>query len=494
MPGADAPPPADRRGLRLSSIWVAAAILLPATVSLVSRLSTGDLAYGIRAGKITLDTGSVLRVDLFTFTAWCEPWLNQQWGSQVVFAGMFDVGGWLGLALLRAGLAVGVAAFTYAACRALGAERRQAAWLSLLSWVPHLGGQLRATFLGLLFFSALLWIIAGRHEHPRHLPWAVPLLLLWANTHGSFPFGILVLVIACVEDRVAGKSARRTLVVTALAGLATVVTPFGPRVWSYVVELSTDPLIREVIPEWQPPWTSPQEGILFGATVVLAVAAFVRNRRELPWPAWLQLGIFLVLGASSMRSLFWWAIVLAVTLARLPWARRRLIADPRNRLNVVLVGAFAVLPLIAAVRWLPYAGEDPPAHLMRFAPERLTEELRSILAPGEPFANPQAWGSWFELMLPDHPVAVDARIEVLPDDVQLASIAISRAEPGWEELLDEIPVRVLVVDRVTQDELVEALPSQDVWREVYADGDGLILVREDRPPADPVPSCADAPA
>jgi hypothetical protein len=489
------PDPRARReasGIRLSSIWVAAAFLLPITVAFVAPLSTGDLAYGIRAGRFVLETGSILRVDVFTFTAWCDPWLNQQWGAHVALAATFDGLGWLGLALLRAALAAGVVAATYAACRAVGAERRQAAWLSLLSWLPHLGGALRASFFGLLLFPVLLWIVAGRVDHPRRLPWAVPLVLVWANLHGSFPFAILVLLIASVEDRVEGRSGRRTLVVAALCVLATAVTPFGPSVWTYVVRLSTNPLIREVIPEWQPPWTALPEGLAFLASAVLAAVAFVRNRRALPWTAWLQLGIFFVLAASSMRNLFWWAIVLAVTLSRLPWARRSSRADPRNRVNVALVCVFALLPLIAVIRWLPYAGKDPPSHLMRFAPERLTQELRSILRPGEPFANPQSWGSWFELTLPSHPVYVDARIELLPEEAQRASIAIADAEPGWEALVDAIPVRVLVVDRQTEQELVDAMPTLETWRQVYADANGLIFVRRGSSPAEPMPPCPQA--
>jgi hypothetical protein len=483
----------EPRGLRLSSIWVGTALLLPAMVAFVSRLSTGDLAYGVRSGQIMLRTGSILRVDVFTFTAWCQPWLNQQWGTHVVFASTYEAMGWLGLALLRGALATGVVAFTYAACRALGAQRRQGAWLALLSWVPHLGGQLRASFFGLLFFAALLWIVGGRAEHPRRLAWAVPLMLVWANMHGSFPFGIVVLAIAWLEDLVEGRESRRTLIVTLLSLAATVVTPFGPAVWSYVIELSTDPLIREVIPEWQPVWTQVPEGIAFFCSAVLAVLVFLRNRREVPWPAWLQLGIFAFLGLTSIRNLFWWAIVLAVTLARIPWAKRGARSDPRNRINVVLVGVLAVLPLAAMIRWLPYAGDDPPAHLLRFAPEALTAELRSVLRPGEPFANPQAWGSWFELTLPNNPVYVDARIEVLPDDAQRSSIAISNAEPGWEALLDDLPVRVLAVDRLTQPLLLDALRSQEAWRPVYADAGGMIYVREERSPPEPLPRCPAAP-
>lgn len=480
-------------GIRLSSVWVAVALLLPFTISLTSRLLTGDLAYGIRAGQIMLDTGEVLRSDVFSFSAWCRPWLNQQWATDVIFAGAYGTLGWLGLALLRAALSVGVVSCTYLACRTFGAERRAAAWLSLLSWLPHFAGQLRAQFFGMLFFAALLWILAGRTDHPRRVPWAIPLVMIWANTHGSFPFAVLLLFFAVVEDRVAGRRNRRMYLITVLAALATVVTPFGPRVWAYVADLSTHPLIREVVTEWQPPWASLPEGIAFSVAAAIGIVAFARNRRELPWPAWLQLALFMALAASSMRALFFSSIVLAVTLARLPWARRIPREDPRHRTNALLVAVLATLPLVALSRWLPYAGEVPPRGLVQHAPQALTVELRSILRPGEPFANPVTWGSWFELELPNHPVFVDSRFELIPVDALRASLLLTGAGSGWEQTLDGLPVRVLVVNRETQGPLVAALASSSDWRLVYSDAEGLVFGREGGEPPPPLPACSGAP-
>ncbi len=120
-------------GLRLSTVWVVAAFALPMTIVLVGPLDTIDLAYVIRAGRIMLRTGDVLRTDAFLFTTRCEPWANQQWGAEVLSAGVFDTLGWLGLALVRAGLAAAIVGFVYAACRDYGAERRAAAWLTLLA-------------------------------------------------------------------------------------------------------------------------------------------------------------------------------------------------------------------------------------------------------------------------------------------------------------------------------------------------------------------------
>jgi hypothetical protein len=485
-------PPAGG-GPRLSTVWVAAALVVPAVLGL-GTLSTVDLAYLVRAGRLMLESGDLLRHDPFTFTAMCRSWTNQQWGTELVLAAVYDGLGWLGLALVRSTLATGVAAFVFAASRRAGATRRAAAWLTIAASLVVLGGlQLRAQLIGLVLFAALRWLVAGRAARPARLWWAVPITLVWANTHGSFPLVLVVLGFAALEDRVTGRPPGRTLLVGGACALATLATPFGLGVWTYVAELSTDPVIRDVVREWGPPSPATYTGLAFFATTVVAAVAFVRGRRELPWPAWAELGVFLVLAASSTRAVHWWAIVLAVTLARLPWARREPASDPRNRLNVVLVGALALVPAIALVRWLPHAGEDPPAALLTHAPVALTERLGTVLEPGEPFANAQSWGSWFELALPGHPVFVDSRFELLPEDAVRASLAISRADPGWEERLDGLPVRVLVVDRATQPDLVDALPSATGWRVVVADDDGLVLTREGAAPAAPLPPCGRSP-
>ena len=482
-PSTEAAPP-RAKGIRLSTVWAVAAFAVPLTLVLVVPLGSIDLAYVIRAGQIMLRTGDLLRTDVFLFTTACDPWANQQWGAEVLLAGVFDGLGWLGLALVRAGLTAGVIGFVYAACRASGADRRAAAWLTLLAALLLMSGlQLRSQLFGLLFFALLLWILARRTAHPNGVFLAVPLLLLWANVHGSFPFGILLLATAWAEDRVARRPGGRTLAAALLALAATAITPFGPSVWGYVIELSTNPVIRSVVEEWQPPWKLlSYSGVGFFASVVLAGFVLWRNRRELPWPTLLELGVFLVLAVSSTRAVYWWGLLLPVTLARLPWARQSTRADPRNRANVVLAAVLVAIPTFAIFRWVPFPGTEPPPNLVSYAPRALTAELGSILEPGEAFKNPQAWGSWFELTLPGHLLFVDSRFELMPAESLRVNGRIAGAAPGWERDLDSLPVRVLVVNRDREPLLVEAMASNTSWRQVYADEDGLIFVRDDREP------------
>jgi hypothetical protein len=76
--------------------------LLPGIAILFSRLQVTDLAGLVRAGQIMLDTHALLRTDVFTFTIPGAPWINQQWGAELLLAGWFRLGGWKGLLLAQA--------------------------------------------------------------------------------------------------------------------------------------------------------------------------------------------------------------------------------------------------------------------------------------------------------------------------------------------------------------------------------------------------------
>ena len=116
------------------ALWAFLAVALPVLASLIANLSSVDLAYHLRAGGITLDTGHIPAVDTFTFTAPGAAWLNQQWGAQVILAAVYRLAGWTGLTLLRAGLVAIIFGCLFEACRRRGLDVRRAAWLTLAAF------------------------------------------------------------------------------------------------------------------------------------------------------------------------------------------------------------------------------------------------------------------------------------------------------------------------------------------------------------------------
>lgn len=168
-----------RRGWRLSfsGLLAFAVVAVPVMLSLRFSLSTIDLAYQVRAGGLMLDSGHLLRSDVFTFTVAGHEWLNQQWGAETLFALVFRGGGWELLAIARAALVGATFWLLYSACRDAGAEARAAGWLTLVALIVALvalivaldGLALRPQLLGMTLFALTLWIIAGRERHPRLL-------------------------------------------------------------------------------------------------------------------------------------------------------------------------------------------------------------------------------------------------------------------------------------------------------------------------------------
>ena len=99
------------------------AIALPVLATLIGSLATVDLTYLIRAGNEIFATGAIPNADTWTFTAAGLPWVDQQWGAEVILAAVYNVAGWTGLVLVRAVLVAIIFGCVYAISRRRGLSR-----------------------------------------------------------------------------------------------------------------------------------------------------------------------------------------------------------------------------------------------------------------------------------------------------------------------------------------------------------------------------------
>ena len=120
--------------MSLRHLWAFLAVALPVLAALIAPLPATDLTYHLRAGEEILTTGRIPGVDTWTFTIAGEPWLDQQWGAQVILTAVFRVGGWTGLVLFRAALVGLIAATIFELCRRQGtASAQRRGWPSARS-------------------------------------------------------------------------------------------------------------------------------------------------------------------------------------------------------------------------------------------------------------------------------------------------------------------------------------------------------------------------
>lgn len=459
------------------------AVALPILAALRFAFSTIDLAYLIRAGETMIGTGEIAGRDSFTFTVAGHEWLNQQWGAEIVFALLYRAAGWEALAIARATLVGAVFCLEYAACRAAGAGRRAAAWLTLGAFIVTIDGlTIRPQLLGLAFFALTLWLVAGRRHRPRRL-WLLPfVVMVWANMHGSFILAPSLLLLTWLEDRRSDpEGARRVLLAAAACVAAAMVNPYGAGVWAYVVNLTTDPSIREFIQEWQSTRPASLIGASFYLSAVAVAALALKRRHLLPWPRILALVVFLGLGIQAVRGVLWWGLAAPVLIADL-FPERDRSRDERSTLNTVLA-AVLVLLLIPLSPWFrPRFADDANSFqatdgMLLNAPTGLSDAVRDGTRPGARLFVAQIWASWFELELPGRPVFVDPRIELFPADVWSDYDTVSTAAEDWEGVLDRWEIDALVLSRRQQSDLIDAIGGDPDWVTIHEDEDGIALVR-----------------
>ena len=475
--------------MKLSRLWLFLAVALPVLATLIGSLATVDLTYLIRAGEGILTTGVIPNVDTWTFTAAGLPWVDQQWGTEVVFATVYRLGGWTGLVLLRAVLVGIIFGCVYAICRRRGGlSPRTSSILTLITFsVAAVALGLRAQALGMTFFAVLLLLVSERRAHPRLL-WVIPpLVLVWANVHGSFFLAPLVLGLAWLEDlNDHVPHPNRTLVVAIVSALAACVTPFGPSVWIYAAGLTTNSAVTNDIAEWQATSIRTIPGLLFFGSVFGVALVIARRGRATPWPTLAWLAVFFLIGVYAARGIAWWPLAAVVAVAGLLANPSREPAKPEpeavplfRRLNAAIVVLFVVVGIALLPVWRSVdARTGAPSGILVYAPPGITSALRDLAKPGDRLFNPQEWGSWFEFALPGLPVAMDSRIEFYPPDVWRDYSGVLAGGDGWERRIASWAPTIAVMAK--RDQAIVDRFAKLGWRTVYSDADGSIMVAPGR--------------
>ena len=470
-------------GVSLRGLWLFLAVALPMLAALLASLSSVDLTFHLRAGDEILAAGAIPSADTWTFTASGLPWFDQQWLSEVALTVVYRLGGWTGLAVLRAILVGVVFASLLAIAVRRGLAPRTAALLTIVAFgiaAPALA--LRAQLFGMAFFAITLVLVTERGRHPGWL-WAIPVLVVpWANIHGSFFLAPLVLGLSWLEDMVERSPLRhRALVVGVITAVTACLTPFGPAVWAYAVGLSTNPEVTRRITEWQPTSIRDATGVLFFISVAAVGLMIARRDRPVAWPTMSWLGVFVAIGLYAQRGLAWWPLAaVPVVAALLPSALATAPELPARRSMQRMNAVVTALVVLAGVALLPaWRPIEPatgvPVGVLTDAPPGVTAALREATGPGDNVFNPQPWGSWFEFAVPEARYALDSRIEFFPPEVWDAYEGVVVGAAGWEERLEAWHVAAVVLqveDSAFRDRLIDA-----GWKETYRDREGSVLVR-----------------
>lgn len=215
-------------------LWVGIVTYAVLIVSGDRMLLDPDTQWQITVGQWILDHHAVPHTDVYSFTLRGAPWISTQWLAQVAYAKVYAWFGWTGPVVLAA--AASAATFALLA-RYLVRNLGESATLifvavALALTAPHLLARPHVLALPIMVaWIGELVVAADRRAAPSFL--LLPVMALWANVHGGFVFGLMMIapialdavINADARDRVA--LAMRWGIFAVLALGASCCTPYG---------------------------------------------------------------------------------------------------------------------------------------------------------------------------------------------------------------------------------------------------------------------------
>lgn len=484
----------------IDRIWrILALTTLLATCLYVSLVQTSGNDFWLQAkiGEIVVAEHTVPGTLLFPFTeVSTQVFHAHEWLASIAFHGLLSLLGEDGLPFVTALLGL---AFLLLVIRLAYLRSNSNFALSLLCGVIALAVEnyrhaLRPELFSLLLFIAY-WNVLEQLRSRRDLKkvsQALVLVVLWANTHGSFILaplmtGIYALGIhidAVVVKRSFRLAPEKTATAFAAMGMASVLAcllnPSGAELLSFVFHFSNDADLSRLIAEWEPTfsrkWTHIPGFWLAACAWLLTAVVLAVGRKRSSAVDMLFFLFFSLLAAKAIRFPVYLGVVAAFTIAGQAPAEWKDIRWQRRL--YVLVLCLSALALTVCVMFGNAFGYRP------YTPGYSKFSTAMVQALSDPARSGNVLNSFSlgsELVYRAYPrlrPSVDARIDSYGTEYVKFQIALLTDDALFAEFVDRYAVRFLLLDSAAFFDFQQRNAWRSgQWRLVLGDKNAALLER-----------------
>jgi hypothetical protein len=417
-------------------------------------------------------------------------WVDQQWLAQLGYYGLYTLGG-IKLALLGHVAAAGSAfVLALAAARWRGASTRSVCWLALPSIFLLIWGSwnARAQSMALVLFVVLLWLVVGdARKQSRRVFLVLPLLVLWANIHGTALTGAVLVALwgityAIERRRLPWRSWLPRAATLCLAPFACLfASPYALDLPGYYHLMLTHGGLHDYVMEWRPTTPTLQTAPFFALAFLVAWLAGRCRERLLSYEK-IVLALTLVMALQSIRSVIWFTLA---TLMLVPVALDGVLKPNVSALRFRLLNRALVLTSLAGIVAASAAVAAKPSSWV------LSEYPNGVLAAVDRveartpqvrvFAN-EMFTDWLMLERPELKgrLAFDIRFE-LASKAEIRRLAETRRlVEGWRNTV--APYGLFVLRKGPESDLATALLREPGARLEYRGHGAIVIWRPVRGP------------
>lgn len=431
--------------------------------------------------------------------------VNFAWLSQVGLAVIFESGGTAALQFLYGMLIVlSLGAVGYSATRRSSSAvfgLMACGVMLIMSWEQF--RVVRPQLFGLLFYCILLAVLLRRSPIRKAIWLLMPAMFaVWANCHGSFAVGLLVMglmtagrfvsMLRSTRSPVAAlraPSVLQQLLLFQLCAAAVLLNPNGLEIYHAAATVGSHPNISSMF-EWDPLTLRMRQGQLAAVCVVMLLGVLRVSPRRVRADEILVILATGCLALWSARMITWWAPVVGIAFGTHAAAAWRQYAGTHRRTEPwARTGLYTIINL--GLCWVFFALTSLGVQAVHGStPEdgkRLNEEtpfeLVNFLNTMEEFPTGVAFvrAEWAGYVMKFGPNAVkpmvNLHVHLMPEEVWRDYVRIQRGPTDTDGLLDRYGINLVIVDVEHNKSMVDFLRQTGDWESLYEDARGIVMRR-----------------
>lgn len=431
-----------RRVSAATGVVVAALYAMVAMTSMRPVLDR-DMWWHLRTGQWIAEHHTVPRVDPFVLSGAAKSWIASSWLFDSFLHLLYRTFGLAGFGVYR--LLLGSAVLV--GLQWLTTRSRTGPFVAILLPALAMAGMApiltpRPDLFSILLYTVEIAVLFSALEetgHRRRLWLLPPLFVLWANLHIDFVYGLLVLGLATVAQRIDRRvhgashlpdATPRLATITIVCALATLLTPYHVTLYSAVFDRGGQAPAFDALDDLLSlQFRQAADWIVLGLGLGAAALTGRRTRHQTFMVLLIALSAFV--SFRSNRDA-WMLAVSAVAILSWPAS-----ADPgevpARSVNWRHGGAIAlvVLAVVGALVW-SRAPHEPRWQAVATAqlPIAAAQAVEARRYPG-PVYTPLFWGGYLLWRLPSLSIAIDGRLNLHGDDRVRRSLATWSGEREW---------------------------------------------------------------
>lgn len=452
-----------------------------------------DLGWHLKQGEYFILNKAILDINTLSSAMPNFSYINHSWLFDAATFLIYDFWGFLGLSFFSA-LFVVLSFYFISKTVSLNLWQKTVVF-PLFLWleIQNFKSSFNIQFFSILLSILLVYLLVRFKQKKEKFIFVLilALMMLWTNAHGQFAVG-LVLIGLFTLSYFLESLLRRALVwntkedlllllLLPFSLIATLINPYGIRIYEVVFGHFLNSTLSTGIYEWQSPIGNPYMSLVLGILVIIALSSILflfRKKILLNNLFFVLLSILLIIPSFSSLRYLWLAIILTIPLFSIAIKEFDLNSKAIKR---IAVGVFLVLYFYVGFLNFPYKSFINSSWKTFCVYQSCSEKAANFIIQNglnKDLFTTYELGGWLIWNYPEIKPFVDGRMSAWKDEKGYNAFEeVSDYEYNTKHMNDSSFKTVFITKTKPIFDEMEDLVTKNKWKKVYEDFNTAVYTR-----------------